>query len=177
MSFNLAFFAPSIALYRGVYPPWVVEANQPPTLDGPRRGLWHDIRACIIPITARRNDQSSDNYWGCKAPKNRRRRGGKVEQFEIYHYSLWAQTMQWLKWFINTGEVLLKFATPCPSATLPISFSPLSYLSYNSYKVWGLGMQSYKLIQHQGCTSAAEAQLPAIFMHFRLKLSHLVQYK
>ena len=27
------------------------------------------------------------------------------------------------------------------------------------------------------CTSAAEAQLPAIFMHFRLKLSHSVEYK
>ena len=54
---------------------------------------------------ARRNDQSFDNYWGCKAPKNRRKRGGKFEQFENYHCSRRAQIMQWLKWFINTGEV------------------------------------------------------------------------
>ena len=37
-----------------------------------------------------------------------RRRSGKIEQFKyIMHYSLWAQTMQWLKLFFNTGETKL----------------------------------------------------------------------
>ena len=105
---------------------------KPPTPDGPRRELWHDIHACIISsisrfVGARRNGQSSDNDWGSKAPKNRRRRGRKAEKFEIYHYSRRAQIMQWLKWFINTGEVLLKICHSLPKLhTIPISFSPLS---------------------------------------------------
>ena len=36
-------------------------------------------------------------------------RDGKVEQFEnIYLYSPWTQTMQLLKWIINTDETLPK---------------------------------------------------------------------
>ena len=59
--------------------------------------------------------------------------------------------MQWLKWFINTGEVLLKI--PPQRAQAP-------------HYTWV-----------RGRASAAEAQQPAICMPFGLKLSHSVQHK
>ena len=112
---------------RGVYPPWVVES---PRWSG---GSWHGT--CIMPITsrcvgARRNDQSPNNYWGCKAPKNWRRRGGKNEQFEIYHYSPWAQTMQWLKWFINTIQ-----SAPAIFLHFGLKLSNLVHINQSTYRL------------------------------------------
>ena len=87
--------------------------------------------------------------------------------------------MQGLKWFFNTGEVLLKIGHPTPKLhTTYLFLSSLPSLSYNSLGIWGLGVQSYKLPQQgQGGASAAEAQSSVIFMYFRLNLLHLVQYK
>ena len=56
--------------------------------------------------------------------------------------------MQWLKWFINTGEGLLKIIHPV----------------LKLYTTWV-----------RDGPSVAEAQLPAIFMHFGLKLLYRIQ--
>ena len=165
-----------IDLCRGVYPPWVVEANppEPPNGDGPRI---HALYLSQVGVLEREEKNQSYEIIieGAKHPriKNRRRRGEKSEKFEIYPHKPWTQTMQWFKWFINNGEVLLTICHPAPSLhTTHIFLSSLSSL----LKQLSLGTGRCSLISSsswdQGCASS-----PAIFMHFRLKLSHLVQYK
>ena len=53
--------------------------------------------------------------------------------------------MQWLKWFINTGETLLEIPHPRAHAPQYPSLSLLSNLF--PIKLRGLGVQSYKLLQ------------------------------
>ena len=107
--FNLVQFIVKLHRGRGVYPPWVEEANTPPepTPDGSRGGSWHGtwyMYVCISICSSKLSrfvgggsDESPDNYWGCKNWRRRPKRCGKFEQYEIYHYSPRAQTMQWLK--------------------------------------------------------------------------------
>ena len=67
--------------------------------------------------------------------------GGKVELLEWHHYSLWAQTMQWLKLFINTCETLNKIPNLTPKLYHTHLF--LSFLSQITAN-WSEGcMQSY----------------------------------
>ena len=133
-------------------PPWVVEANPPPPMvtpppppdgqppmvhpHGHPRWFTEGIMAWSMPRTYHSHVGVSEHEEMIKAPiifegimPPRKEARWEVEQLEIYHYSPWTQTMQWLKWFINTGET---FATPRPCSTLPIFFLPLYRLSYNS---------------------------------------------
>ena len=116
---------------RGVYPP-LSSGSQPPRWS---TGImaWY-----IMPITsrcveARRNDQSLNNYCGCKEWKKARWKSCYIqfEKYHIYIYSPRAQTMQWLKSFINTGETLLKIPHPRTHAPQCSSLSLLFHL-FNS---------------------------------------------
>ena len=119
-----------------VYPSWVVEASPPPPPDcrppdGPRRGSWHDIHALYLSQVG-----VSEREEMIKAPiiiqgaKHPRIEEGEVEKLN---------NLQWLKWFINTGEVLLKIYHPVPKIhTTHLFLSSLPALSYNSYRAWGL---------------------------------------
>ena len=128
---------------RGIYPPWSGGSHPP----APPTGImaWY---TCIIPITsrcvrARRNDQNSEIIIEGASTQESKEARWKVELLEIHHYSHWLQTMQWLKWFVNTGEALLKICHPVPKLHITHLFLsslslPLISLLWQLYMVWGL---------------------------------------
>ena len=132
--------------FRGVYPPLSGGSKPPsshPPPDGPRWESSHDIHALYLSQVG-----VSEREEIIKAPiiiegaKHPRIEGSKVEKLSNLKFI--TIVMQWYEWFINTGEALLKICHPVPKLhTTHLVLTPLSSLSYNSYRARGLGMQSY----------------------------------